>query len=126
MDIFDRSIGVNYLETLGLTIGDPAGIGPELALRVAADWPDSSPASLVLIGDHRLLTRVDAYRNDGRIDLALAVCDRPAVTAALFTRNLVKAAPVLVAAERGQACGAISRRKSLQRWRRIEVSAPVR
>lgn len=39
-------------------------------------------------------------RKDGRIDLALAVSDRPAVTAALFTRNLVKAAPVLVAAER--------------------------
>lgn len=39
-------------------------------------------------------------RKDGRIDLALAVCDRPAVTAALFTRNLVKAAPVLVASER--------------------------
>ncbi len=39
-------------------------------------------------------------RKDGRIDLALAVCDRPAVTAALFTRNLVKAAPVVVAAER--------------------------
>jgi glutamate N-acetyltransferase / amino-acid N-acetyltransferase len=39
-------------------------------------------------------------RKDGRIDLALAVCDRPAVIAALFTRNLVKAAPVLVAAER--------------------------
>src|SRR6188508_3083705 len=34
-------------------------------------------------------------RKDGRIDLALAVCDGPAVTAALFTRNLVKAAPVL-------------------------------
>ncbi|HKY35243.1 MAG TPA: bifunctional glutamate N-acetyltransferase/amino-acid acetyltransferase ArgJ [Polyangiaceae bacterium] len=42
-------------------------------------------------------------RKDGRIDLALAVCDRPAVTAALFTRNLVRAAPVLVAAERARA-----------------------
>ncbi|HYP90535.1 MAG TPA: bifunctional glutamate N-acetyltransferase/amino-acid acetyltransferase ArgJ [Polyangiaceae bacterium] len=42
-------------------------------------------------------------RKDGRIDLALAVCDRPAVTAALFTRNLVKAAPVLVSAERASA-----------------------
>lgn len=42
-------------------------------------------------------------RKDGRIDLGLAVCDRPAVTAALFTRNLVKAAPVLVAAERASA-----------------------
>src|SRR3954470_2096245 len=42
-------------------------------------------------------------RKDGRIDLALAVCDRPAVTAGLFTRNLVKAAPVLIAAERASA-----------------------
>ena len=42
-------------------------------------------------------------RKDGRIDVALAVCDRPAVTAALFTRNLVKAAPVLIAAERASA-----------------------
>ena len=39
-------------------------------------------------------------RKDGRIDLALAVCDRPAVTAALFTRNLVKAA---VSIDRGGA-----------------------
>jgi len=42
-------------------------------------------------------------RKDGRIDLALAVSDRPAVTAALFTRNLVKAAPVLIATERARA-----------------------
>lgn len=39
-------------------------------------------------------------RKDGRVDLALAVADRPAVVAGLFTRNLVRAAPVLVAEER--------------------------
>jgi glutamate N-acetyltransferase/amino-acid N-acetyltransferase len=39
-------------------------------------------------------------RKDGRIDTALAVADRPAVVAGLFTRNLVRAAPVLVAEER--------------------------
>jgi len=44
-----------------------------------------------------------SIRKDGRVDLALAVCDRPAVTAALFTRNIVKAAPVLLAAERARA-----------------------
>ncbi|MEO7036056.1 MAG: bifunctional glutamate N-acetyltransferase/amino-acid acetyltransferase ArgJ, partial [Polyangiaceae bacterium] len=33
-------------------------------------------------------------------DVALAVADRPAVVAGLFTRNLVRAAPVLVAEER--------------------------
>ncbi|MGV3483182.1 MAG: 4-hydroxythreonine-4-phosphate dehydrogenase PdxA [Planctomycetaceae bacterium] len=49
---------VSSHKRIGLTIGDPAGIGPELALRVAADWPDSSQALLVLIGDHALLMRV--------------------------------------------------------------------
>jgi glutamate N-acetyltransferase/amino-acid N-acetyltransferase len=39
-------------------------------------------------------------RKDGRVDTALAVADRPAVVAGLFTRNLVRAAPVLVAEER--------------------------
>jgi glutamate N-acetyltransferase/amino-acid N-acetyltransferase len=39
-------------------------------------------------------------RKDGRVDVALAVADRPAVVAGLFTRNLVRAAPVLVAEDR--------------------------
>ena len=39
-------------------------------------------------------------RKDGRIDLALAACDEPAVAAGVFTRNLVRAAPVEVAARR--------------------------
>src|SRR5882724_2043200 len=39
-------------------------------------------------------------RKDGRVDVALAVADRPAVVAGLFTKNLVRAAPVLVAEER--------------------------
>lgn len=43
---------------IGLTIGDAAGIGPELALRVAASWPARSNASLVLIGSDALLRRV--------------------------------------------------------------------
>src|SRR6476659_1659848 len=39
-------------------------------------------------------------RKDGRIDTALAVADGPATAAGLLTKNLVKAAPVLIAAER--------------------------
>lgn len=39
-------------------------------------------------------------RKDGRVDVALAVADRPAVVAGLVTRNLVKAAPILVSSER--------------------------
>jgi glutamate N-acetyltransferase / amino-acid N-acetyltransferase len=39
-------------------------------------------------------------RKDGRIDVALAVADRPVVAAGVVTRNLVKAAPIVVASER--------------------------
>jgi glutamate N-acetyltransferase/amino-acid N-acetyltransferase len=39
-------------------------------------------------------------RNDGRPDVALAVSDEPSVAAGVFTRNIVRAAPVVVAAER--------------------------
>ena len=41
-------------------------------------------------------------KNNGRRDLALVVANEPAVVAAVFTRNLVRAAPVLVAARRCQ------------------------
>jgi glutamate N-acetyltransferase/amino-acid N-acetyltransferase len=39
-------------------------------------------------------------RKDGRIDTALAAADRPVVAAGLVTRNLVKAAPIVVVSER--------------------------
>lgn len=43
--------------TLTLAIGDPAGIGPELAARMAADPEVRDAARLVLIGDARVLAR---------------------------------------------------------------------
>lgn len=42
-------------------------------------------------------------KKNGRRDLALAVADEPAVAAAVFTRNLVRAAPVVVAERRCRA-----------------------
>jgi glutamate N-acetyltransferase/amino-acid N-acetyltransferase len=39
-------------------------------------------------------------RKDGRVDVGLAVADRPVVAAGLVTRNIVKAAPILIAQER--------------------------
>ncbi len=41
-------------------------------------------------------------RKDGRVDLGLAVADAPATVAALYTKNVVKAAPVLISAARTQ------------------------
>jgi glutamate N-acetyltransferase/amino-acid N-acetyltransferase len=39
-------------------------------------------------------------RKDGRVDVALAVADQPVVAAGRVTRNLVKAAPIVLATER--------------------------
>jgi glutamate N-acetyltransferase / amino-acid N-acetyltransferase len=39
-------------------------------------------------------------RKDGRIDVALAVADRPVVASGVVTRNRVKAAPIILASER--------------------------
>jgi len=43
---------------IGISIGDPAGIGPELALRVAARVDEFPDVSITIIGDGQLLARV--------------------------------------------------------------------
>lgn len=45
---------------IGITLGDPAGIGPELALRLANQAADFPACQLILIGDAGLLKRVAA------------------------------------------------------------------
>src|SRR3954454_11208784 len=42
---------------VALAIGDPAGIGPELAAKMATDPDVRSVASLVVVGDRRVLER---------------------------------------------------------------------
>lgn len=44
----------SVLPRIALTLGDPAGIGPEIALRAAADPRVRAAARLVLIGPHAL------------------------------------------------------------------------
>jgi len=43
---------------IGISIGDPAGIGPELALRVAARVDEFPDVSIAIIGDGNLLAQV--------------------------------------------------------------------
>jgi len=43
---------------IGISIGDPAGVGPELALRIAARIDDFPATDLILVGDANLLRRV--------------------------------------------------------------------
>ncbi|GJD52753.1 D-erythronate 4-phosphate dehydrogenase [Methylobacterium crusticola] len=42
---------------IALAIGDPAGIGPELAARMVADQEVAAAASLIVVGDARVLAR---------------------------------------------------------------------
>jgi len=46
---------VTDLPRIALTTGEPAGIGPDLALRVAVDAGDASPARIVAVGDRDML-----------------------------------------------------------------------
>ncbi|HEY9232305.1 MAG TPA: hypothetical protein VIS78_09165, partial [Blastocatellia bacterium] len=46
---------------VGITIGDPAGIGPEIALKAAADQRTRAACRPVLIGSARELRRQAQY-----------------------------------------------------------------
>src|SRR5262249_49228723 len=43
---------------IAVTMGDPAGIGPELCLELLADWPEWNDAAPVVYGDTGVLRRV--------------------------------------------------------------------
>lgn len=55
---------------------------------------------MVSVPGFRFSAAAAGIRKDGRIDTALAVADRPVTVAGVFTRNLVRAAPVNIASER--------------------------
>jgi glutamate N-acetyltransferase/amino-acid N-acetyltransferase len=52
------------------------------------------------VGGFRFSAAAAGIKKPGRLDVGLAVADAPAVAAGVFTRNLVRAAPVVVAARR--------------------------
>lgn len=43
------------IETIALTIGDPNGIGPEIAVKAAAELADSASPRVILIGDDHVI-----------------------------------------------------------------------
>lgn len=65
---------------IALAIGDPAGIGPELAARMVADPGVNEVASLIVVGDGRVLAR-GAQEARVALDLGSATSDgrRPAL-----------------------------------------------
>lgn len=60
---------------IGMLLGDPNGIGPELAAKVLSDVEVRSHADLLVIGDHRILDMGIAVAG---VDLAYRKIDAPA------------------------------------------------
>ncbi|MCC6509276.1 MAG: hypothetical protein IT423_09225, partial [Pirellulaceae bacterium] len=51
------------LTRVGLTIGDPAGVGPEIVLNVMRDAAVAAKCQLVVFGDRSVLERCAAVTN---------------------------------------------------------------
>jgi len=47
-----------YKPVIGLTMGDPAGIGPEITAKAAADDAVRAAADIVILGDYDHLTGI--------------------------------------------------------------------
>src|SRR5690242_6988560 len=58
--------------------------------------------STVAVAGFRFAAVAAGIKTPGRLDVALAAADEPVAAAALFTTNIVRAAPVLVAADRAR------------------------
>lgn len=60
---------------IGITLGDPAGIGPEITVKALADHPVSEMCRPVVIGDAQILK--EAARLVGRPDIRINAIERP-------------------------------------------------
>jgi 4-phospho-D-threonate 3-dehydrogenase / 4-phospho-D-erythronate 3-dehydrogenase len=52
---------LNYLPTIALTMGDPAGIGPEIILKALADPAVAALARWIVVGDGRVLEMAEQF-----------------------------------------------------------------
>lgn len=74
--------------TVALTIGDPNGIGPEIAVKAAAQMAREGGASIVLVGDEFILRH---YAERHARDLALVPLNREAPRAGALSFRAVDA-----------------------------------
>src|SRR5690606_38057516 len=54
-------VGMGHTERIGITLGDPAGIGPEIVALALAAAPPAQRARVVVFGDRALLERGAAH-----------------------------------------------------------------
>jgi 4-hydroxythreonine-4-phosphate dehydrogenase len=79
------------LPRIAVTMGDPAGIGPELCIELLADWPEWNDAAPVVYGDAGVLRRVARHLGWPEPDPAL-IHDLSAVDADAVEPGKVSAA----------------------------------
>lgn len=72
---------------IAITLGDPAGIGPEIIAKAYQDAPDSTRGCFV-VGDLATLRRATRLVSAGRIPLAVALIEAPAEALSLPPRCL--------------------------------------
>ena len=58
---------MNTLPVIAITMGDPAGIGPELAVRAADDFRWSDRCRFVIYGEPSILAEAARRWTDGRL-----------------------------------------------------------
>jgi len=55
---------MTQLPTIALTMGDPAGVGPEVILKALADPAVAGMAHWVVLGDRRVMEMAGAPKDD--------------------------------------------------------------
>src|SRR5690242_16875637 len=95
---------MNFLPRIAITMGDPAGIGPEVALKALADPALARLARYLLVGDAEVLRQTAAQiglplpatvvtdTHELPDDVPVAVLDRHALDPAPFLAGQVSAA----------------------------------
>ena len=63
------------LPTIAITMGDPAGVGPEVVLKALADVQVASLADWIVVGDSAVLDRTELPMVSGRVHEAGALTD---------------------------------------------------
>jgi 4-hydroxythreonine-4-phosphate dehydrogenase len=66
-----------HLPTIGLVLGDPTGIGPEISAKVLASGALAEAARFVVIGDHRVL---ELGMRDAGVSFAVETVESPGHT----------------------------------------------
>src|SRR5687768_5916638 len=104
---------LNSLPKIGITIGDPAGIGPEIVLKSLSDKNLTTRCRPLVIGDRRLLLET-ADRIGVRLDERVEIVDLQNVAEAVK--------PGEESAATGRASGEYIL-KAVELWRSGEVDA---